>query len=250
MRYNPYKLFVGSFIPNWLLQCSAISSTAKLCYARLAQYAGEKGYCYPSQAQLAQEIGIGVRQVIRVLKELENKGFIEVEKPQNKDKLRHFRNKYYFITNQYLPCDIYVTTDSDIYDTIIKENHIKENQTNGLSTIVQRPHDTQAIEKQHFLSFDEYKDLYYTPDEASAVISLYLDIYKHYRCKPHPRLKPDTWNRVIRALKDDENDFSLEDHELMIRKHFTMHYSKPIDYNICHYVTEGILRNRNFETCY
>jgi hypothetical protein len=55
---NPYKLFVGSFIPNWLLKREEISQGAKLCYARLCQYAGEDGECYPSQKKLAEALGI------------------------------------------------------------------------------------------------------------------------------------------------------------------------------------------------
>ncbi len=74
---NPYKLFVGSFIPNWLLKRSEVSQGAKLCYARLAQYAGQDGECFPSQPTLAAEIGAGERQVRRYISELEEQGLIE-----------------------------------------------------------------------------------------------------------------------------------------------------------------------------
>ncbi len=74
--FNPYKLFVGSFLPNCLLRYDGISSTAKLVWARLAQYAGESGTAYPAQSTLAAEVGLSRRQVCDVLKELEAKGFI------------------------------------------------------------------------------------------------------------------------------------------------------------------------------
>jgi len=74
---NPYNLFVGSFIPNWLLKRTEISPGAKLCYARLAQFAGKDGECFPGQSTLASEIGTGERQVRRYLSELEESELIE-----------------------------------------------------------------------------------------------------------------------------------------------------------------------------
>src|SRR5688572_3926181 len=58
--FNPYRMWVGSFIPNWLMR-QKISPGAKLAYARLAQYAGKDGQCYPSQKDLADELGVGER---------------------------------------------------------------------------------------------------------------------------------------------------------------------------------------------
>ena len=239
--YNPYKMFVGSFIPNWLMKCSKISSTAKLCYARLAQYAGETGYCYPNQEQLAEELGISRRQVIRVLKELEAKTFIEVEKPNGLDKLKHFRNKYRFIYNQFVPCDIDVTSGCDTDVTSKKDNHIKDNhkEHNGLRTDVQR---------QHVLSFEKYNALFPVKAEVSNIISLYMQAYKHFRDKAHPPLRPATWNDVVLAIAG--SDYEYDGHKEMINRHFTMTYSKPIDYNICHYATDGIMEKRFFETAY
>ena len=75
---NPYNLFVGSFIPNWLLRRTEISPGAKLCYARLSQFAGRDGECFPAQVTLAAEIGAGERQLRRYLSELEEWGLIEI----------------------------------------------------------------------------------------------------------------------------------------------------------------------------
>lgn len=75
--YNPYKMFVGAFIPNWLLERPEISSGAKLCFARLAQYAGEKGEAFPSQETLGKELGVSERNARRYLKELEDNQIIQ-----------------------------------------------------------------------------------------------------------------------------------------------------------------------------
>lgn len=74
---NPFNLFVGAFIPNWLLARDEVSAGAKLCYARLAQFAGKDGECYPSQITLATEIGAGERQIRRYINELEEQRLID-----------------------------------------------------------------------------------------------------------------------------------------------------------------------------
>jgi len=75
--YNPWRTFCGSFIPNAILRCRELSSTAKLTFGRLSQYAGEDGEAYPSYHTLGQEIGVERRQVIRAVRELEKFGLIK-----------------------------------------------------------------------------------------------------------------------------------------------------------------------------
>jgi len=101
MRINPYRTFVGSFIPNGLLKYKGVSSTAKLLWARLAQYAGKNGVAWPSQDSLAEEIGVSVTTIKRFMKELIDDGFIECEKPLGLDRLGHKTNRYYFLNH---PC--------------------------------------------------------------------------------------------------------------------------------------------------
>jgi len=73
------------------MRYTGLSSTAKLAYARLSQYAGESGEAYPAQGTLAAEIGISRRQCVNVLKELEDKHFIKsVVKPDRSSKSYRF----------------------------------------------------------------------------------------------------------------------------------------------------------------
>lgn len=78
-KINPWRLFHGVFVPNWLVRLDDVSAGAKLCYGRLAQYAGRKGVAEPDQARLASELGVGDRMVRRYLSELVEKGLIVVE---------------------------------------------------------------------------------------------------------------------------------------------------------------------------
>jgi Helix-turn-helix domain len=63
-------MFVGSFVPNWLMRRPELSQGAKLCYARLAQYAGEGGHAHPAQETLAKELAVSGRQVRKYITEL------------------------------------------------------------------------------------------------------------------------------------------------------------------------------------
>ena len=78
--FNPYRLFNGVWIPNSVMRSRAISSGSKLCLGRLFQYAGEKGFCYPSQKTLATELAVSERRARFYLYELEKTGFIAKRK--------------------------------------------------------------------------------------------------------------------------------------------------------------------------
>ena len=143
--FNPYKSFVGSFIPNCLMECTEISSTAKLAYARLAQYAGEDGEAYPAQKTLAVKIGVSERQINRVLEDLEEKGFIKRIPPVGKEKIAHKSTRYKFVLHNTLKPHIIGTqkciSNTDANDSSqrtdvdgrrresVKENHIKNRLT-------------------------------------------------------------------------------------------------------------------------
>jgi hypothetical protein len=87
--YNPHRLFTGSFVPNWLMLRTEVSPGAKLCFARLCQFAGEKGHCWPAQETLARSLGVGARQVRRYLKELEGVGLIAVTPGAGRESSRY-----------------------------------------------------------------------------------------------------------------------------------------------------------------
>lgn len=80
-RINPWRLFIGAMIPNWLLCRPEVSAGAKLAYARLCQFSGRDGLCFPRQAVLAAELGVSDRAVRNYLRELEEFQLIEVDQP-------------------------------------------------------------------------------------------------------------------------------------------------------------------------
>jgi DNA-binding transcriptional ArsR family regulator len=107
-RINPYKMFHGSFIPEWLEErpIKEISIGAKLIYARLTRYAGKYGDCFPKLEKISESTGVSVSQVQRYIKELKKIGLIESSRLGKK-----CSNRYFFLEHKWMLEAIYVECD-------------------------------------------------------------------------------------------------------------------------------------------
>lgn len=86
------------------------------------------------------------------------------------------------------------------------------------------------------------------------IIECYYSTYWNFFRREHPHLSEKAMNTVICAIQDGcemLQDFPLdvECYQEMIKKHFETKYQN-CDYNICHFMTEGVRNNRFYETCY
>lgn len=99
MNYiNPYKLFHGAFIPNWLLRRQELSDGAKLVYARLCQFADtETGVAWPTLELLADECGTNRRSLIRHLQELGEAKLVE-----SRQRGLQAPNEYRFLAHEWM----------------------------------------------------------------------------------------------------------------------------------------------------
>ena len=77
-RFNPYKRFLGVFIPEPICKYRGLSPGAEVIYGRLCRYSGN-GDVYPATETLADEVGISERQAREYIRELERAKFIEVD---------------------------------------------------------------------------------------------------------------------------------------------------------------------------
>lgn len=96
-RFNPWRMFVGSMIPNWLQCRTEIGQGAKLAYARLAQHAGKDGECFPKQKTLAAELGVSERTANEYVRVLVNFRLIEKERPG-----LGMSNRYFFLDHPWI----------------------------------------------------------------------------------------------------------------------------------------------------
>ncbi|MFZ5571290.1 MAG: helix-turn-helix domain-containing protein [Thermodesulfobacteriota bacterium] len=95
--FIPYKTFYGGFLPEPVMESTLLTGTEKVCWAKLNQFAGKNGFCYPSHSLLANSIGVSVRQINRVLNGLVEKGFLRRKTPTDPEKGRYRSTCYYFL---------------------------------------------------------------------------------------------------------------------------------------------------------
>jgi DNA-binding transcriptional MocR family regulator len=94
--FNPYMIFLGSFIPDSVMKDKSISSTAKLCYGRLMRYSGKNGECFPSIDKLSKEIGVERTQTKHAIHILEHYKLIKVT-PRAREDGSQTTNKIEFL---------------------------------------------------------------------------------------------------------------------------------------------------------
>ena len=116
-RYVPYKKFIGSLVPNWIMKRSDLTQGAKLCFGRLAQFAGKSEYAFPGHDALAKELGVSVSAVKGYLSELTEARLIESERMGSRN-----CNRYYFLVR---PGVVEFKTDghSAIYHSQSSDGH-------------------------------------------------------------------------------------------------------------------------------
>lgn len=113
-----------------------------------------------------------------------------------------------------------------------------------------KPFDWSILEKQiikscHKLGIQDCSDYV-------EIIRCYYSAYMSKFHQEHPRLSSKAMDSVIQALQsgsDMADDMDPEIYAELIEQHFKTRYDN-CDYNICHFMTEGIRNNRYYETCY
>lgn len=99
--FVPYQTFEGNnYLPvlDNLLKREIINYSEKEMLRILNKFAFKDGACYPSQRRLEDEIGLKNGQVRNILRSLEAKGFISVERPSPvKRHLFRKHNSYSFL---------------------------------------------------------------------------------------------------------------------------------------------------------
>jgi len=203
--FNPYRLFVGAQIPNALLRYTGIPASAKLVWARLAQYAGEKGVAWPSQETLAAEVGLSCRQLRNMLKVLEDSGFIKRLQPTGADRLAHETTRYVFLRHE-----------------VLKEEKLRQEVECRSDTEVDFPQRESVVRESVF------KESTSSKEDASNATPPYEQIQAYWNSKPrlgvyHPchQLTPqrkrhlrarwkelgfrENWQKIIDLC--DESDF-------------------------------------------
>lgn len=128
---NPFKLFYGCMIPNWLMERAEISANAKIVYSRLAQHGAEHGRVYPSLPALSKECAIALRTLSRAIEELEEFKLIE-----SKRRGLGMSNVYFFLKHDWMKfrvamddmSDLPPVSDQDLPPVANKVNQLRESK--------------------------------------------------------------------------------------------------------------------------
>ena len=67
-------------LPNYLLNNHDLTNNAKVVYAKLLSYAWHNNQVFPGQERMAEEIGSSKSTVGRAVQELEEQGWLEIQR--------------------------------------------------------------------------------------------------------------------------------------------------------------------------
>jgi hypothetical protein len=141
----------GVYIPEFLLSYKGIGPSAKLCFARIAKYAGTNEVCWPSQESLARDLGVSVRTVGTYISELERDGFLEVIQ-KGMGQSNHYRPLRHRLINDHF-CgstsdqDRNVPSDQDTKTSSGPSIELKEINNQGNQTAIQQEEVTVSDQK-------------------------------------------------------------------------------------------------------
>ena len=78
--FDPVSAGGFTQVPNCLLDHTQMSFAAKVVYAKLLSYAWHNNLVFPGQDTMAEELGTSQPTVTRSIKELEEHGWLEVQR--------------------------------------------------------------------------------------------------------------------------------------------------------------------------
>lgn len=211
--FNPYKMFVGSFIPNCIMRCRQLSPIDKLVWARLTQYAGESGICYPSQTLLAEEIGVGSASIKRSIRILVDMKLLKVRKPTGQERLLHTHNKYFFLWNDIFEDGIRMDSrdlldPSDGISEILpnKDNPIKENHIKP-----KKPFSEKTLSSGNSKSFTVFNKMinHTVKTRSEEIAAYYFEVFESVNGK-HPSVSDE---QMINGLSNIEKYMVSKDYD-------------------------------------
>lgn len=194
-------------------------------------------YCYASNEHLAKFVGCGVTKVSTTISHLVDLGYIEIVKTNGrkrwiKSNIRFCLSKNERQTFKNEKADIQNVKDSNT--SIITTNKTRYNRS--IPDRNTTPFSFDYVEKQIDLICDNTYDV----EEIKNIFRYYYVNYFYKQKKHHPKLSTDNIAEIIDKMSElDYLDFATM--RVLIDKHFRRNYGYKIDYNINHFMSEGII---------
>lgn len=134
-----------------------------------------------------------------------------------------------------------ITTKNTTESTLLYGAELKKENHNI-------PFDCSVLKKQIIKSCN--KQEIENPQPYIDIIVYYYSAYMQIFHQEHKRISTKAMDSVIKAINcgfDEINTNDFDTYRSMIDKHFQTVYT-DCDYSICHFMTDGIRKNRFFET--
>jgi len=122
-RYNPFRIFAGIYIPNFVWQDRNLTNLSKLLFGRLISYAGKNGNCFPKQETLAEEFNVSTNTILTSINQLVAQKYLEKENPTGADRLMHKCIRYHFIWHE--GCDESIKPEPDTKPVSVPNENIR-----------------------------------------------------------------------------------------------------------------------------
>jgi len=202
--YNPYKVFVGIFIPNLIVQDKKISVGAKLTFGVMCQFAGKAGLCYPRQGAIAGRLGVSKRQAQRYLEELKREGYIKVSQ-QGLSK----PNIYSFLwKKEWNNLSSPEVTDSSTHEATdsslpIKLNRFILNRYSPISPFERGTTQKSSLRRRKKTKAEKQLSIGGFNPNGEKIVK---EIYEEWKKKVKPKILKDQIKKKEKDLNDDEAD--------------------------------------------
>lgn len=197
---------------NQALKINGLTPTKKLILVILANYADEKGSCYPSYKHLAKIIGLNTTKTIQnAIKEFENLGYLKIEH-RKLDNGGYTSNRYHLTLNNN-PMVIEDTTPSVMEDSRVGlpvTNNTKEDTKRYIHEfeLFWKHYPRKVGKYQASVSFGKYDEKHYSKIIYATKIFASENITTEERFIPHAT----TWLNQQRYL--DYINKKLKDNKL------------------------------------
>lgn len=221
------------------------------------------GFIFKTDQEWFDELRLSKYAVRKSKKKLTEMGILETKiKKAYGNPTTHYKLNKEAFTQQFIWFLRNRNNESAITEEGNDEN--KHSLTDTLSDISSETTTDKGVEKSTrppvAYSFKDFKNTFYKELTLAArkseieAIEYYLSLYQHYRGTEHPRLKVDQWDYVIENLfhayangtSFDLNETDMED---MMDQHFITEY-RNCDYNILHFMSDGVKVRRMYEVAY
>lgn len=243
-EFNPNRY--GMYIPFGIqsLPKETLPDACKLLLCRIKALSKKKGYCFEYNIGLAHDLGKAMSTITRLLAKLKKSGYIKIKEATYSQ--GHEERRHIYLTDKTKKlCD-------DTNDHIKNENtpHINNDDISNKENLSNTENKGGSSYNDSPFSFEEIIPTIECSIEINKVITYYLNFYQNRFNQPHPRLRRNQWERVVRELSTSDISALVDDDSYteLIQAHFATKYADGCNYHITHFASQKIIENRNYET--